>query len=116
MPRDARLYLDDLVEACRYVRDFTAGLDAAAFAADHRTMHAVLRNLEIAGEAAKNLPPEMLARAPEVPWRKLIRLRDLLAHAYYRVDPAVVWDLVQGDVPALEAAARRLAAEYRSPP
>jgi uncharacterized protein with HEPN domain len=57
----------------------------------------------------------MLARAPDISWRKLIRLRDLLTHAYHRVDLAVIWDVVQNDVPALETAARRLAAD-RSPP
>ena len=116
MPRDVGLYLDDLLEACHDIREFTAGLDAVAFAADRRTVLAILRSLEIAGEIVKNLPPEMLARAPDVSWRKLIRLRDLLAHAYHRVDLAVIWDVVQNDVPALEAAARRLAAEYRCPP
>jgi uncharacterized protein with HEPN domain len=107
MPRSAQLYLGDLLEMCRRIRDYTAGLDAASFAADGRTVDAVLRNLEIAGEAVKNLPPEVLAMAPEVPWQKVVRLRDLLAHAYHRIETAVIWRIVQDDVPVLEAVARR---------
>lgn len=110
MPRDADLYLADILEACRRIQDYTAGLGYTVFAADNRTTDAVLRNLEILGEAVKRLPPRMLAEAPEIPWRDLAGLRDILAHAYFSVDLTLIWDIVQNELPALETAARRLQA------
>ncbi len=116
MPRDLRLYLNDLVDACEHVRAYTADLDFSGFVADRRTVDAVLHNLQVVGEAAKRLPSEMLAGAPEVPWRDVTGLRDILVHTYFKVDLAVIWRIVRDDLPTLEAAARRLAAGYRSPP
>ena len=91
MPRDVRLYLDDLVEACRDSPCYTAGLDFSGFVADRRTVHAILRNLKIAGETVKNLPSEMLAECARYPVAEADRVADLLAHAYHRVDLAVIW-------------------------
>lgn len=109
MPRDAELYLADILEACRRIRGYVAGLDATGFAEDTRSADTVLRNLEIIGEAVKKLPPEMLARAPEIPWGDVAGLRDILAHAYFSVDLSLIWDIVQHELPALEAAIHRLA-------
>lgn len=108
MPRDVDLWLGDIVEACERIRGYVAGMDAAGFKADTRTSDAVLRNLEIIGEAVKKLPPELLARAPDVPWGDVAGLRDVLAHAYFRVDLALIWDTAKHELPALEAAVRRL--------
>ena len=65
-PRDWRLYADDIVQSCGKIRRFIAGMTYDAFAADDRTCDAVMRNLEIIGEAAKNLPDELLAAATNV--------------------------------------------------
>jgi uncharacterized protein with HEPN domain len=108
MPRDTDLYVGDILEACRRVGGCVAGLDYTGFVDDTRTADAVLRNLEILGEAVKKLPPEMLADAPEIPWRDVAGLRDILAHAYFSVDLSLIWDIVQNELPALEAAIRRL--------
>jgi uncharacterized protein with HEPN domain len=110
MPRDARLWLADVLEACERVRAYVANSDFDGFMADTRTADAVLRNLEIVGEAAKKLPPELLAQAPHVPWSDVAGFRDILAHAYFRVDLTLVWDIVQNELPALEEAARQLGA------
>ncbi len=74
--RDWRLCADDIVEACRKIRLFIAGMDYDAFVADERTRDAVIRNLEIIGEAAKKLPDEETAKAPQIPWRLVCRMRD----------------------------------------
>ena len=110
MPRDANLYLADILEACRRIGDYVVGLNFTSFVDDTRTTDAVLRNLEILGEAVKKLPPTMLAEAPEIPWRDVAGLRDVLAHAYFSVDLGLIWDIVQNELPALEAATRRLGA------
>lgn len=108
MSRDAGLYLADIAEAAAKVQAWTDGVDRAAFLSDARSFDAKLRNLEIIGEAAKHVPPELVVAAPEVPWRQIIRLRDRLAHAYFRVDPAIVWDIVENELGPLAAAVERL--------
>jgi uncharacterized protein with HEPN domain len=91
MPRDPRLYLDDILEAAAKIRDYTTGFDYPRFAADGRTQDAVVRNLEIIGEAAGRLPDEAKAGAPDIEWRKIVGLRKVLAHEYFGVTLPMIW-------------------------
>jgi uncharacterized protein with HEPN domain len=109
--RSWRVYLDDIVTSAELVLEFTAGLSMSEFIADRRTYHAVLRNLEIIGEAAKKVPEEVRQRAPAVPWRQIAGFRDRLAHGYFDVDDDVVWNVVQEHLAALRDAADRLRGE-----
>jgi uncharacterized protein with HEPN domain len=86
MSRDSELYLLDIAAACAQIRAWTSGMDAALFGADARTMAAVERNLLVIGEAAMHVPESLRAKAPEVNWRKVCGLRDVLAHAYFAVE------------------------------
>lgn len=90
------------------------GIDRATFAADPRTIDAVVRNLEILGEAAKRVPDDVRRKAPEVEWRKIAGMRDILAHAYFRIDLDIVWDAVTTKVPAMVAPIRRLLSGLQS--
>jgi uncharacterized protein with HEPN domain len=81
-----------------------------AFLADERTRDAVIRNLEVIGEAAKNLPEEVTTKAPEIEWRKIRGMRDVLAHGYFGMDARVVWSTVTTKVEALRSAVRNLIA------
>ena len=80
---------------------YTQGMTFEDFLADDRTFDAVMRNLQIIGEAAKNVPTETRLRYPEVEWRKIAGLRDVLAHAYFSLENEILWDVVQNKVPAL---------------
>jgi len=84
--RDWRLYLDDIRGAARKVLDFTSGMSLADLQTDEKTYDAVVRNLEIIGEAANRLPEEIKAQAPKTEWRKIVGLRNVLAHAYFGID------------------------------
>lgn len=108
MPRDVGLYLEDMLEATRRLAEYLEGVDRAAFEADPRTVDAVLRNLEILGEASKRVPAEVRDRAPEIAWRKVSGMRDILAHAYFDVDLDIVWDAATHKVPPLIGPLRRL--------
>lgn len=103
MSRDWRLYLEDIERACEKVGRFTHGCDLETFIADERTYDAVLRNLEVIGEAAKRVPDDVRSQMPDVPWRAIAGFRDFVAHVYFAVDDQIVWNAVQQEVPKLLA-------------
>jgi len=108
MPRDADVYLQDILAAIGRIQEFVRGMEEQDFLDDPRTIDAVLHNLEVIGEAAKHVPDPVRARAPEVEWRKIAGLRDLIAHAYFDVDPVLAWDVVTNKLEPLAAAVRSL--------
>lgn len=108
--RDWRLYADDIVSACTKIRRFVAGMTYEAFVADERTQDAVIRNIEIIGEAAKNLPDEVIAKAPAIEWRKVRGMRDVVAHGYFGLDLKVVWSIATTKVEELEMLVRKIRA------
>jgi len=108
MPKDSRLYLDDILEAIDRIREYLLGLDYDAFQRDRKTQDAVVRNLEIIGEAAGRLPESLQAAAPEIEWRKITGLRNILAHEYFGVSLPIVWDVVQSKLDPLEASCLQL--------
>jgi uncharacterized protein with HEPN domain len=109
--RDWRLYADDIAESARRVIEYTRELGFEQFVADTRTYDAVLRNLEIIGEAAKRVPPAVCERYPDVPWSAAARFRDRLAHGYHALDDAVIWRVIREEVPLLQAAVLRVLAD-----
>ena len=108
--RDWRLYADDIIESCGKIRRLVAGMNFDAFVDDERTRDAVIRNIEVIGEAAKNLPDDIIAKAPEVEWRKMRGMRDVLAHGYFGLDAKVLWNTATTKLDALESAVRVLLA------
>lgn len=101
MPRDYRVYLEDIREAIARIGRYTVGLSFAAFSADEKSLDAVIRNLEIIGEAAKSVPDTIRAAYPQVEWKKIAGLRDILAHHYFDVDLVIIWDILQTKLPTL---------------
>jgi uncharacterized protein with HEPN domain len=108
--RDWRLYADDIIESCGKIQRFIAGMTFDKFVTDERTRDAVIRNIEVIGEAAKNLPDEVVVKAPEVEWRKIRGMRNVLAHGYFDLEAKVVWDTATTKLDNLEKAIRRLLA------
>ena len=108
MSRDPRLRLADIVEACVRIATYINGLDAIGFERDLKTQDAVIRQFEIIGEAVKSLPAELLATEPSVPWSQVAGFRDVLSHAYFAVDPSVVWDAARNKAPQLKNACEKL--------
>jgi uncharacterized protein with HEPN domain len=108
MRRDPRLYIDDILDAISNIRDYTTGQSYEIFQQDRKTLDAVVRNLEIIGEAAGRLPDFLIATAPKIEWRKIVGLRNILIHEYFSVSIPVVWDVVQNKLGQLENACREL--------
>ncbi|MGB2865330.1 MAG: DUF86 domain-containing protein [Sedimentisphaerales bacterium] len=101
MLRDEIMYLQDIAESCEKVLRFTAGLSQSDLIRDEKTYDAVIRNLEIIGEAAKHISADLRKRLPDIQWRKAAGLRDMLAHAYFGIDNDILWDVVQNKIPQL---------------
>ena len=97
--REVRAFLHDMFEATRRILAYTEGLDYTSFRQDFKTQDAVLRNLEILGEAAKQIPAEMLTQYPNLPWREMAGTRDRLIHHYFGVNLDVVWGIVEMELP-----------------
>jgi uncharacterized protein with HEPN domain len=110
MPRDYRVSLEDILEAVGWIEAHVAGMSQEAFKADRKTIDAVVRNLEIIGEAVKNVPPDVRARAPSVEWSKIAGMRDFLAHAYFNVDADIVWEVVRDKLSDLKTGVAALLA------
>lgn len=113
MPRASELYLNDIQTAIQNIERFTAGMDEAAFATDEMRLHSTLYNLMVIGEAVKNLPDDMQAKVPVVPWRDIERFRDKLVHHYFSIKPAIVWQIFQEDLPLLKTAVGKLLQEAK---
>ncbi|MBU4317445.1 MAG: DUF86 domain-containing protein [Proteobacteria bacterium] len=108
MHRDIRLYLDDILDAISQIREYTSGINFETFQSDRKTQDAVVRNLEIIGEAAGHLPESTRAVAEDIEWRKIISLRNILAHEYFGVSLPIVWDVVENKLGPLEEACHNL--------
>jgi uncharacterized protein with HEPN domain len=101
MSRDESLYLADIQECCEKVLKYTAGYTLKDLIHDDRTFDAILRNLEIIGEAVKHVSDETKACYPQVKWRKIGDFRNIVAHEYFGVSDEIVWDVIENEIPPL---------------
>jgi uncharacterized protein with HEPN domain len=104
-------YLEDILDAIEKVTQFIEGMTYEEFVGDAKTVFAVIRALEIVGEATKQLPQSVRDNYPEVPWREMAGIRDKLIHEYFGVNLVVVWKTAVVDLSGLESAIRRILAE-----
>jgi len=104
-------YLQDMIEATDKVASFIAGLTEAQFLADDRTQFAVVRALEILGEASKKIPASFKSTHGDIPWREVAGMRDKLVHDYFGVNAEVVWKTATADVPPIARALRKAIGE-----
>ena len=110
--RDYRLYLKDILEAMEAIETFIKGIaELDELRQDDRTSSAVVRKLEIIGEAAKGIPEDIRRRYPQIPWREMAGMRDKLTHFYFGIDYKLVWQTIKYDIPRVEPVIRQIADE-----
>ena len=111
-------YLSHIAEAIALIQTYTAGMDANSFLGDRKTQDAVIRNLEIIGEACHNVlkhDPAFAQLHPQVPWGFAYEMRNALAHGYFTVDLPIVWTTVTHDLPTLDVQVQALQALFQDP-
>jgi uncharacterized protein with HEPN domain len=101
-------YLQDMLEASAKALQFVRDIDFQAFSKNEEKVFAVIRALEIIGEAAKNIPKSIRGRYQEIPWEDIIGMRNKVIHGYFGVDIEVIWKTVQEDLPLLQATLTRI--------
>ncbi len=99
--RDFKLFLSDILESIKRIEEYTSGLTFEDFENNTIVSDAVVRNLEIIGEAAKNIPSE-IAQGYPIPWKKIIGFRNIVIHAYFTVDLKNVWYIIKEQLPELK--------------
>ncbi len=106
--RDWALRIADILDAIAAIEVFTAGMDYDAFAKDRKTIDAVLHNLVTIGEAATRIPDAVVAAYPEIPWRDMRDMRNIIVHEYFGVNKRIVWGTVHENLPGLVEPLQRL--------
>jgi uncharacterized protein with HEPN domain len=111
--RDITLYLKDILTAIDSIEMFIVGLDLKTFEADDKTNSAVVRKLEVIGEAVKQVPDEIRQKNIHIPWREMAGMRDKLIHFYFGVDYKLVWVTVTERLPKVKTDIQHLLQEIK---
>ncbi len=97
--RSYRMFAGDILEAMDKIERYIKGLTYETFARDEMVVDAVIRNLEIIGEASRNIPEDVRGRYPAIPWKRMIGLRNIAIHEYFGVDLSIVWQIITRNLP-----------------
>lgn len=97
--REFILYLEDMIQSMERIEEYLGGLDFKKFKMTYMVVDAIIRNFEIIGEASKNIPTEIQNKYPEIPWKKMYGLRNLIAHEYFGIDYEMIWEIAKNNLP-----------------
>jgi len=102
MKRDYRLFINDIIISIEQIEFFVSGMNYDDFVLDEKTTSAVIRKLEIIGEASKNIPEDIKAKYENLPWSEMAKMRDKLIHAYFGVDYEIIWKVIKERLPLIK--------------
>jgi uncharacterized protein with HEPN domain len=111
--RSLKLLIDDIWESIEKIERYTEGMTQGSFQSDEKTSDAVVRNLEIIGEAAGRLPEEFMDRNSEIEWFKIVGLRNRIVHEYFGVDLEIIWQIIKRDFPAFKKSLKGIRSELK---
>jgi uncharacterized protein with HEPN domain len=101
--RDPDLLIQDMLDAVRKIEIYIEGMEHRSFIKDEKTVDAVVRNLEVIGEAARQFPGDFTSRHPDIPWNKITGLRNRIVHDYFGMDLEIIWQIIRHDLLPLKA-------------
>jgi uncharacterized protein with HEPN domain len=107
--RDPDLLVEDMLASIHKIERYSSGMSQELFLQDEKTIDAVVRNLEILGEATRQLPEDFIAQHPDVPWRQIAGLRNRIVHDYFGLDLEMIWQVIRNDLPQLQTWLENLA-------
>ena len=108
MRRDYSLYIKDILDCIDRIEEFIGDMNFDKFLEDDKTSSAVVRKLEIIGEATKNIPKSITQKYEEIPWKEMARMRDKIIHFYFGVDYEIVWKVIKERLPEIKPAIRQI--------
>ncbi len=111
MKRNYIVYIKDILESIEKIEEYTKDIDFKEFSKDVKTQDSVIRRLEIIGEAVKNIPDNVRNKYPDIPWKNIAGLRDVLIHSYFGVNLKRTWNVVKKDIPELKENIKNIKAE-----
>ena len=97
--REYYIYLEDMLTSLLRIEEYIGEMEFKEFKMNHLVVDAVVRNFEIIGEASKNVPPEIQNKYPQIPWKKMYGLRNLIAHEYFGIDYEMIWEISKNNLP-----------------
>lgn len=110
-PRDVRDYIQDILGSAVNIQDYILGMTQEQFLEDKKTRDAVVRNLEIIGEATNKIPQHIRDKHAKIPWHEIIAMRNKLAHEYFGIDFEILWQTLHEDLAPLVSAVQEIATE-----
>ena len=106
----------DILSSILEIEEFVKDVNFEKFVRDRKTINAVIRSLEVMGEASKKIPSEIRSKYPEVPWKYMAGMRDKLIHEYHGVDLEIVWKVIKGEIPILKPMIEKIVDELENAP
>jgi len=97
--RNYVMYIEDIIDCMEKIERYVGELSYQDFVKNSLVFDAVIRNLEVIGEASKSIPEEIISCYPDIPWKSMIGLRNILIHEYFGVDPEIIWEIIKTDLP-----------------
>lgn len=99
LERDFNLYFEDMLTSMLRIEEYIGNMEFKDFKMNYMVVDAIIRNFEIIGEASKNIPVEIKNKYPEIPWRKMYSLRNLISHVYFGIDYEMIWEISKNNMP-----------------